>query len=366
MTRGGRAMDRYQINKYNKQLDSYRDHQIKDDLGYKVQKLAYPNAKICYTEKIKISGLHIEYSEFEKPVWKGIKRDKAAVDLGAEKRQESLEIRAQMETKMKELVAEHPDISVTENPEPIKRMNEIKDEFKEALSQREDNYKRKIQKLRDIIQSNFDIWTHFITLSFDELLIDMEVARSRLKDWTKKMKKIFPDFKYVYVVEFQKRGSIHFHIVCSMDPGKKVSKEKFNKVRGSWDWGCNTNGIDIKGINFKYKYIPKELRDSANTELRAIEASQKVKTIWSIGNYLTSYLKKDADSVLLFGNRMYGNSKGLKASIVITDAKKIAQIKRELGLDNLKEKTYEIKIKETENTVIKTFYNTLIKKPKQK
>jgi hypothetical protein len=173
------------------------------------------------------------------------------------------------------------------------------------------------------------------------------------------MKKIFPEFEYIYVVEFQKRGSIHFHVICSMDPGKKVSKEKFNETRGTWNWGDNTNGIDIKGIN--YKYIPKS-KDSDIGELEQKNATEKVKTIWSVGNYLTSYLKKDANATFLFGNKMYGASTGLKTVIEITDPKKIAKLERELGLANLKEKVYEVEIPETGNKVTKKYYNKLILK----
>jgi hypothetical protein len=48
--------------------------------------------------------------------------------------------------------------------------------------------------------------------------------------------------------------------------------------------------------------------------------------------------RKGADNMLLFGSKMYGNSEGLKPSIKITDAKKIARLMGYLGTDGLKKK----------------------------
>lgn len=170
------------------------------------------------------------------------------------------------------------------------------------------------------------------------------------------MKKVIPDFKYVYVIEFQQRGSIHFHVICRCvdENGTWMDRKAFNKVTKIWKHG-NT---DIKGIS--QKYIPKKAREKAQQELNIDSDEEKVIAIWSLGSYLTSYLEKGADNMLLFGSKMYGNSEGLKPSIKITDAKKIARLMGYLGTDGLKKKVYDIEIPETNNKITKTFHNKLI------
>jgi len=59
---------------------------------------------------------------------------------------------------------------------------------------------------------------------------------------------------------------------------------------------------------------------------------------------------------------MYGASSGLKEEIVLRDKKRIAAILLELGVERLKEKTYEIKQTETDNTITMKCYNQLILK----
>lgn len=345
-------------------LEKYRLMEYQEKKEFEDKKLLNDRYKKFYYSKLKISGLHVEISRFEEPIWLGVKRDAKSVQMGAESRKKSKELKAQMENEIQEFLGANPDTSVTNNPEKLLELHKIKDRYKEQLKSRDDNTKRKVRALRDKIQSNFDIWTHFITLSFQENLTDLSLAKSRFKDWTQRMEKIIPNFKYIYVVEFQERGAIHFHVIASLTPGRKTPKEIFNKIRHSWNWGANTNGIQIDGIG--YKYVDKKARKQAESQLQSLETSEKVKAVWSVGNYLTSYLDKDADSVLLFGSKMYGASQGLKSAIEVTDPKKIELIKRELGLDRLQEKTYEIEIKETENKVIKSFYNLLIEKPKDK
>lgn len=347
-------MNEKEQNTYKMKLRKYEKEADFEERIY--QKCKYKNPKFTkpINEKLVISGFHIEHSIYENPIWKGMQRHKSSVDQGVEKRKQSLESKKEMDKEIEDLIKRHPDISVTENPTAIAELEKIKKKYGEVLTRREDNDRRKIRSLKSKIQSNFDLWTHFVTLTFKDNLYDMKKAKKHLEKWIEKMKILYPEFKYVYVLEFQKRGACHFHTLCSMDRGRKVSKEKFKKTTETWKYG----NIDIAGIN--YKYIPKKHVKEAEKELQELSSSDKLKTIWSVGNYLTSYLKKGSDSVLLFGSKMYGNSSDLKEEIVITDKEKIDQILGELGVDRLKKNEYKISIDETNNTVLKNFYNVLI------
>jgi len=350
-------MDHREQELYGRKLDRYRELQEQEERIYHRAKDYNPKFAMPIENKLKISGLHVELSLYDKPVWKGMVRDELAIQEGVEKRKESMEIKKQMDEEIEALLARHPDISVTKNPAAVAELEEIKKRYAPLIPTREDNSKRKINKLKSKIQANFDEWTHFITLTFRDNLYDTKNAKKKFEKWVEKVKPLYPDFKYIYVLEFQERGACHFHVLASMDKGKRVSKEKFKQTVDTWKHG----NIDIAGINYKYTRMPKKHKEDATEELRELSVSEKIKTIWSVGNYLTSYLKKGSNSVLLFNSKMYGCSADLKAEIVITNPKKIAQVLGELGLEQYKEKTYTIKIQETDNTVIKKFYNMLIK-----
>lgn len=348
-------MNRKEINTYNKHLEKIRESVEEDEQFFQRLKSNNPNYKKPYNAQLKISGFHVELSVFEKPVWRGTQRNQQAIEEGVEKRKESMAIKKELDKELADYANRYPN-ATKEDEEALAALKAIKSKYEPLIKTREDNYRRKVNKLKSKIQANFDSWTHFITLSFKENEMDVPRAKKRFEKWVEKMKKIYPDFLYVYVIEWQQRGAVHFHVVSSLDVGKKVHPKKFKETCETWTYGS----IDIVGVN--YKYVSKEHQKSAEKELMELSQSEKLKTIWSIGNYLVSYLKKDADSVLLFGSKLYGASSDLKEEIVIRDEKKIAQVIKGLGLGNLKRKDYEINIEQTDNKVMKSFFNMLIKK----
>ncbi|BCD26956.1 hypothetical protein BC30090_p72 (plasmid) [Bacillus cereus] len=349
-------MDYKEQHRYKKKLQRYQEMMIEQETAYEKTKESYPNYVEPYDEKLVISGFHIIHSQYEKPIWRGFKRNDEAVEQGAKNRKISMTIRKELDNELQNYVDRFPS-ATKHDKQAMKELKRIKDAYKDVLQIREDNEKRKIRTLKNKIQANFDEWTHFLTLTFKENLIDITRAKEKLKEWVKKMKVLYPDFLYVYVMEFQERVAIHFHVLCRMDKGKVVPKKKFMQTRKTWD---KLGNIDIKGI--RYKYLPKKHVNEAKTELQELSASERMVTIWSVGNYLTSYLEKGADDVLLFGSKMYGASSGLKEEIVLRDKKRIAAILLELGVERLKEKTYEIQQTETDNTITMKCYNQLILK----
>jgi len=340
---------KYKLQRYQKVMDEH-------EAQYTRKKIFFPDYVEPYDEKLVISGFHIVHSQYEKPIWRGFKRNEESIGRGAEKRKVSTQIRKELDKELCDYVDRFPNATKGDK-KALKELKRIKEKYADALKIREDNEKRKIRTLKNKIQANFDEWTHFLTLTFKENIIDIEKAKEKLKGWTKKMKKLYPDFLYVYVMEFQERAAIHFHILCRMDKGKTVPKKKFMQTRNTWD---KLGNVDIKGI--RYKYIPKKHVTEAKGELKELSMSERMVTIWSVGNYLTSYLEKGADDVLLFGSKMYGSSSGLKEEIVLRDKKRIAAILSELGVERLKEKTYEVKQTETDNTITMKCYNQLITK----
>ena len=100
---------------------------------------------------------------------------------------------------------------------------------------RSDSLSRSRNLLIDLAHQNYDIWHSFITLTFKENISDVTEANKLFNAWTKSVLRKYPEFKYLCVPEFQKRGAVHYHlitnIVCGSDliPARKQIKTKSEK-----------------------------------------------------------------------------------------------------------------------------------------
>jgi hypothetical protein len=84
-------------------------------------------------------------------------------------------------------------------------------EYSATVNQRARN------KIRRLISANFTGKSLFVTLTYRENMTDFKESSYNLKKFFQKLKRKQKDFKYVAVVEFQKRGAIHYHMLCNLD-----------------------------------------------------------------------------------------------------------------------------------------------------
>lgn len=107
--------------------------------------------------------------------------------------------------------------------------------------------KRTKENMIDLINYNYNYYTlhskehiKFITLTFKENIIDNKIANQEFKLFIKRLRYIYKEFSYIAVVERQKRGAIHYHIIFFNLPFVDV-KELYNL------WG---NGfIDVQSLS---------------------------------------------------------------------------------------------------------------------
>jgi len=129
---------------------------------------------------------------------------------------------------------------------------------------RRDNLAVARQKIRRIINANNNQYgekTKFITYTFKENIKDLKKANKIWTEYCKKFKYRYGKIKYVAVVEFQKRGAIHYHVLYFNLPYIKDIKEKVGKL---WGKGfVNIKTIDqVKNIGaYVCKYLQKEIMD---------------------------------------------------------------------------------------------------------
>lgn len=94
-----------------------------------------------------------------------------------------------------------------------KDVEEKKDNKKEI---RKNNLNRSFMLLTDLVLSNRSNLKTFITLTFKDNIKDLTYANKTFNNYCKAVRKHYPDFMYIGVPEFQKRGAVHYHILTNL------------------------------------------------------------------------------------------------------------------------------------------------------
>lgn len=122
---------------------------------------------------------------------------------------------------------------------------------------RADNVLRTKKALKRLVNSNPQL-NKFLTLTFAENITDWVYANNEFKKFIKRLNRRYADFKYIAVPEFQKRGAIHFHLVCNV---RYLSIQELDGLRSLWGNGW----IDLQRIDkienvgaYMAKYMSKQ------------------------------------------------------------------------------------------------------------
>lgn len=143
------------------------------------------------------------------------------------------------------------------------------------------NLARARRAIIDIIRLNIEVNSCLLTLTYKENMQDYESA---YKDFNKFVKRIEYRYKislrYLRVIELQKRGAIHFHVVIFNPDFADIP---YNDIYKIWGHGA--------------------------VHIRRIENLDDV-TADKVGNYLGKYLTKSKD--ILKNKNIYTTSRNLK------------------------------------------------------
>lgn len=180
---------------------------------------------------------------------------------------------------------------------------------------RERSLSRAKKNLRRLINANVgqygkEFTAKFLTLTFGENITDIDRANYEFTKFIKRLnyhcfgtKKA--NLKYTCVIEFQKRGAIHYHVIIYNMPYVKA-----NDIANVWG-----NGF-IK-IN-------------------------KIDDVDNVGAYVSEYLGQadkgqghDSEDDRLRGQKSYFSSRGLFKPVEITDKKIVEQVASALPSENL-------------------------------
>ena len=142
------------------------------------------------------------------------------------------------------------------------------------------NYAQVKKRLTRLIWSNENL-NKFITLTMRENIADLKITNPLFNDYINKMRKVYPNFNYICVPEFQQRGAVHYHTLNSLPfiPAKKIVK--------IWSNGS----IDVK----------------------------RTYRIKNLARYMTKYLTKDLFDGRLYRQKKFFCSAGIKQPVVVYD-----------------------------------------------
>lgn len=146
-----------------------------------------------------------------------------------------------------------------------------KKEYDKYGSCRVDNLSRSRKLVIDLAYENQKIWKSFLTLTFAENVMDIDFANKCFNSWLTLIRRSFPDFAYLCVPEFQKRGAVHYHLLSNLEVGGVLlpvqnAKKNMYDVK-YWSYGF-TSAFDLRLADDRFnvslyvcKYLYKDIDD---------------------------------------------------------------------------------------------------------
>ncbi|MBA7508766.1 hypothetical protein ES705_00699 [subsurface metagenome] len=169
-----------------------------------------------------------------------------------------------------------------------------------------ENRKKVATRIRNNIRrlaiANFDEHSRFFTATFADNITDMDFANNEFKKFIKRIKYQYGDFKYLAVVEFQKRGAIHYHMLSDFGYIEQTDLEKI--------WG---NGF---------------------VWIRELLTANKGKPVDNVGAYLVKYMNKNIIDKRLMGKKAYFTSRNLVRPEIVYENLSLDDCFKKYDLDN--------------------------------
>lgn len=151
---------------------------------------------------------------------------------------------------------------------------------------RVDSISRTRNALIDYAIENEYYWKSFITLTFAENITDIDFANKCFHKWVSSVRRVYADFAYLGVPEFQKRGAVHYHLLTNLVPGSELCP-------------FQSESYALKQYDVKYwTYGFSSVFDVVNS----------TDTNFNVALYICKYLYKDIE------NRLFGRNKILKSN----------------------------------------------------
>lgn len=163
-----------------------------------------------------------------------------------------------------------------------------------AVQKRSDKINEAKIRLRRLINANVVPSSKFVTLTFKDNIEDVKTAKNHFKKFVMRLnylrkKEGKGNLKYIYVVEFQKRGAVHFHCIF-------------------FNMGYVKNS-DLQLI-WRFGYVRINI----------------IKNVDNVGAYVVKYMQKDLVNEGLKGFDLYGRSRDLREPVEIKEPSQVGKL----------------------------------------
>ena len=133
------------------------------------------------------------------------------------------------------------------------------------------NISRTRNTVRRLALANFDSDSKFVTFTFAENITDVSEANVYWKKFIRKMRQKYGEFKYMAVLEFQKRGAVHYHCIWNLP---YIKKPELQEVWGNGFIKVNRiDHVDNVGA-YIVKYMTKDLMDERFVKTKSYQCSK--------------------------------------------------------------------------------------------
>ena len=129
-------------------------------------------------------------------------------------------------------------------------------------------------------------YSSLITLTYGKHWPTDHQTKKHLDNFFKRVKRKYPHFQYIWVIEKQKRGAPHFHILTPNYIPKELINKWWNGVASKWQ------------------------KSQANNGCKQQTLYPNVKMVLKAGAYMVKYLQKESEKI---GGNMYGIDQGTRA-----------------------------------------------------
>lgn len=163
----------------------------------------------------------------------------------------------------------------------------------------------------------------FLTLVPAENITDVNIANKEFKKFISRVRRIYGNFEYIAVIEFQKTGRVHYHLMINLPyiPQKKLLDL----------WGAGSGSVYIR----------------------------KIRNVDNVGAYILKYMGKSIGDERLLGNKAYLCSQGLNRPLKKRFQSEIEFQKflKEYDVKNLKHTKLNVYQSENYGLIEETEYN---------
>lgn len=172
------------------------------------------------------------------------------------------------------------NISIKKKERNLKTDNEIENQ----------NIIRSKLQCQRVAKANMENWKSFITLTFKDNIEDISYANKKFHSFVVMVKRVYKDFKYLCVPEYQKRGAIHYHLLTNLECGSEIIPKQDQKRL----WNKETQ--TYKELDY---YDIKYWNNGYSSAEPITEEPKKV-----IG-YISKYMTKNVDNRLFAHRRFF-------------------------------------------------------------